>query len=178
MHLTSPSRARVRSRRRRTAARRRPSAPRRSREPSAAGTRRPRGRRVARSSRRRPRATGGAYTTRRARLLHGSSLLTFSSTYLRKDQRQPSRVDRPFTPGVTGRDPVESGYERRIRLASEFATWGIAGILVGSAALPTTDPISRVGLLGSAGLLALFALLWFHVIPAHIFGRQRFTIGT
>jgi diguanylate cyclase (GGDEF)-like protein len=79
---------------------------------------------------------------------------------------------------VTGRDPVESGYERRIRLASEVATWGIAGILVGSAALPTTDPISRVGLLGSAGLLAIFALLWFHVIPPHIFGRQRFTIGT
>jgi len=79
---------------------------------------------------------------------------------------------------MTGRDPVESGYERRIRLASEVATWGIAGILVGSAALPTTDPIARVGLLGSAGLLAVFALLWFHVIPGHIFGRMRFTIGT
>jgi diguanylate cyclase (GGDEF)-like protein len=79
---------------------------------------------------------------------------------------------------VTGRDPVESGYERRIRLASEVATWGIAGILVGSAALPTTDAIARVGLLGSAGFLAIFALLWFHVIPAQIFGRMRFTIGT
>jgi diguanylate cyclase (GGDEF)-like protein len=79
---------------------------------------------------------------------------------------------------VTGRDPVESGYERRIRLASELATWGIAGILVGSAALPTTDALSRVGLLGSAGLLAIFALLWFHLIPAELFGRLRFTIGT
>ena len=79
---------------------------------------------------------------------------------------------------MTSRDPVESGYERRIRLASEVATWGIAGILVGSAALPTTDAISRVGLLGSAGLLAVFALLWFHLIPGQLFGRMRFTIGT
>ena len=79
---------------------------------------------------------------------------------------------------MTVRDPVESGYERRIRLASELATWGIAGILVGSAALPTTDPISRVGLLGCAGLLAIFAILWFHLIPGHLFGRLRFTIGT
>jgi diguanylate cyclase (GGDEF)-like protein len=77
-----------------------------------------------------------------------------------------------------GRDPVERGYERRIRLASELATWGIAGILVGSAALPTTDAISRVGLLGSAALLAIFALLWFHALPGAVFGRQRFTIGT
>jgi hypothetical protein len=79
---------------------------------------------------------------------------------------------------VKVRDHVESGYERRIRLASEVATWGIAGILVASAALPTTDAISRIGLLFSAGLLGIFALLWFHVIPDHIFGRLRFTIGT
>ncbi|HET7701089.1 MAG TPA: diguanylate cyclase [Candidatus Limnocylindria bacterium] len=73
---------------------------------------------------------------------------------------------------------VESGYERRIRLASEVATWGIAGILVASAALPTTDAIARIGLLFSAGLLALFAILWFHVLPGRFFGRLRFTIGT
>jgi len=79
---------------------------------------------------------------------------------------------------VTGRDPVESGYERRIRLASEVATWGIAAIIVGSAALPTTDPLTRIGLLGNASLLAVFALVWFHVIPPQLFGRQRFTIGT
>ena len=34
---------------------------------------------------------------------------------------------------MTVRDPLESGYERRVRLASEVATWGIAGILVASA---------------------------------------------
>ena len=79
---------------------------------------------------------------------------------------------------MTGRDPVESGYERRIRLASEVATWGIAAIIVGSAALPTTDPLTRIGLLGNASLLAVFALVWFHVIPPQLFGRQRFTIGT
>ena len=79
---------------------------------------------------------------------------------------------------MTTSAPVESGYERRIRLASEVATWGIAGILVASAALPTTDAIARVGLLFSAALLAIFALLWFHLLPDRIFGRLRFTIGT
>ena len=79
---------------------------------------------------------------------------------------------------MAGRDPVEAAYERRIRIASEVATWGIAGILVASAALPTTEAISRYGLLFSAGVLALFGLLWFHVIPERIFGRLRFTIGS
>jgi len=75
-------------------------------------------------------------------------------------------------------DRIETAYERRIRLASELATWGIAGILVASAALPTTDSITRVGLLFNAALLTAFAILWFHVIPERVFGRSRFTIGT
>src|SRR5260221_3690967 len=79
---------------------------------------------------------------------------------------------------MTVRDPLESGYERRVRLASEVATWGIAGILIASAALPTTETIPRLGLLFSAGLLGVFALLWFHIIPERVFGRLRFTIGT
>lgn len=77
-----------------------------------------------------------------------------------------------------GRDTGEGGYERRIRLASEVASWGIAIILIASAALPTTDAVSRVGLLFSAALLALFALVWFHALPERVFGRLRFTIGT
>lgn len=79
---------------------------------------------------------------------------------------------------MSARERAEGGYERRIRLASEVATWGIAGLLVASAALPTTDAIARVGLLFSAALLAAFAVLWFHAIPESIFGRLRFTIGT
>src|SRR3954464_9562066 len=79
---------------------------------------------------------------------------------------------------MAARDPVESTYDRRIRLASELATWGIAGILVGSAALPTTDAISRYGLLFSAAILGVFGILWFHVIPERYFGRLRFTLGT
>ena len=79
---------------------------------------------------------------------------------------------------MAGRDPVESAYERRIRLASELATWGIAGILVASAALPTTETVSRYGLLFSAGVLALFSLLWFHIIPERVFGKLRFTLGS
>jgi len=71
-----------------------------------------------------------------------------------------------------------AGYERRIRIASELATWGIAFVLVASAALPTTDETSRLGLLFSAFLLAAFALLWFHFLPAAVFGARRFTIGT
>ena len=79
---------------------------------------------------------------------------------------------------MPGRDPLEAAYERRIRLASEVATWGIAAILVASAALPTTPSITRLGLLFSAALLGIFGILWFHVIPERIFGPLRFTIGT
>ena len=79
---------------------------------------------------------------------------------------------------MTSSQYVEGGYERRIRIASEVATWGVAGIQVASAALPTTDPVSRIGLLFSATLLALFAVIWFHALPPRVFGRLRFTIGT
>ena len=79
---------------------------------------------------------------------------------------------------MAGRDPLESAYERRIRLASEVATWGIAGILVASAALPTTATTARIGLLFTASLLGVFGLLWFHLIPERLFGRLRFTVGT
>ena len=79
---------------------------------------------------------------------------------------------------VTGRDPVENAYERRVRLASEIATWGVAGTEVASAALPTADPIARIGLLFSAALLSIFAIVWFHVIPRSLFGRLQFTVGT
>ncbi|TMB63178.1 MAG: GAF domain-containing protein, partial [Chloroflexi bacterium] len=79
---------------------------------------------------------------------------------------------------MTGRDPVESAYERRVRIASEVATWGVAGTEVVSAALPTVDPLARVGLLFSAVLLAAFAIIWFHVLPRPMFGRFRFTVGT
>jgi len=75
--------------------------------------------------------------------------------------------------------PSEQGaYESRIRLASEAATWGIAAILIASAALPTTDAASRVGLLFSAFLLVFFAVIWFHLLPEPVLGRLRFTIGT
>ena len=79
---------------------------------------------------------------------------------------------------MTGRDPVENAYERRVRIASEVATWGVAGTEVVSAALPTVDPLARVGLLFSAVLLAAFAIIWFHVLPRPMFGRFRFTVGT
>jgi len=76
--------------------------------------------------------------------------------------------------------PVDrpSSFDRRTRLASEIATWGSALILVASAALPTTDPGSRDGLLFCAALLVLFAAVWFHVLPERFFGRMRFTLGT
>jgi diguanylate cyclase (GGDEF)-like protein len=70
------------------------------------------------------------------------------------------------------------GYERRTRIASEIATWGIAFLIVASAALPVTSVASRAALLLVALLLAIFAVLWFHVIPERVFGRLRFTIGT
>jgi diguanylate cyclase (GGDEF)-like protein len=72
----------------------------------------------------------------------------------------------------------ESGFDRRTRLASEIATWGTAALFVASAALPTTDPSSRVGLLLCAALLIAFAATWFHLLPEKVFGPQRFVIGT
>src|SRR2546427_6352614 len=68
--------------------------------------------------------------------------------------------------------------ERRVGLASEAATWGVGAILRGTAALPTTDPASRVGLLVSSLLLFVFAVLWFHVIAEPWLGRLRFATGT
>ena len=79
---------------------------------------------------------------------------------------------------VTQPPDEAAGYERRIRIASELATWGIAFVLVASAALPTTDETSRLGLLFSAFLLAAFALVWYHFLPAALFGPRRFLIGT
>jgi diguanylate cyclase (GGDEF)-like protein len=71
-----------------------------------------------------------------------------------------------------------SGFDRRARLASEIATWGMAALFVASAALPTTDPESRAGLLLCAGLLVVLAATWFHLLPERVFGPARFVIGT
>ena len=69
-------------------------------------------------------------------------------------------------------------YARQIRIASEAADVGIAGILLVSSALPTTESVARVGLLTTSLFLLLFAGLWFHVIPERILGRRRFLAGT
>ena len=93
------------------------------------------------------------------------------------DRDRTSQVSAAFA-AVTTSQYVEGGYERRIRIASEVATWGVAGLQVASAALPTTDPFARIGLLLSAALLAVFGVVWFHVLPPRVFGRMRFTVGT
>jgi len=79
---------------------------------------------------------------------------------------------------MIGGPAQRSSYERRVRIASEAAAWGVGAILLGTAVLPTTDAPSRVGLLVSSGLLFLFAVLWFHVIPDPWLGRLRFPTGT
>lgn len=71
-----------------------------------------------------------------------------------------------------------SSLDRRTRAAFEIATWGMAAILVAAAALPTTDAVSRGGLLLCAGLLVVFAVTWFHLLPETVFGRMNFIIGT
>jgi diguanylate cyclase (GGDEF)-like protein len=70
-----------------------------------------------------------------------------------------------------------SGFDRRTRIASEIASWGTAVVLIACAALPTTDPSSRAGLLFCAGLVAIFAVIWFHALPDRVFGRMRFIVG-
>ncbi|HEV8534374.1 MAG TPA: diguanylate cyclase [Candidatus Limnocylindria bacterium] len=79
---------------------------------------------------------------------------------------------------VVGDPRARASYERRIRLASEAASWGIGAALLGTAALPTTDQASRIGLVASSLLLFLFATLWFHVLPDSWLGRSRFAVGT
>ena len=79
---------------------------------------------------------------------------------------------------MTADQRARSSYERRVRVASEIASWGIGAALLGTAALPTTDPASRIGLLASSALLFLFATLWFHVFPDNWLGHSRFAVGT
>ena len=54
----------------------------------------------------------------------------------------------------------------------------MAAILVAAAALPTTDTVSRGGLLLCAALLVVFAVTWFHLLSETVFGRMNFIIGT
>ncbi len=49
--------------------------------------------------------------------------------------------------------------------------------MLGTAALPTTDQASRIGLVASSLLLFLFATLWFHVFPDNWLGKSRFAVG-
>ena len=78
---------------------------------------------------------------------------------------------------VAGDPRSRASYERRIRIASEAASWGIGAALLGTAALPTTDQASRIGLVASSLLLFLFATLWFHVFPDGWLGKSRFAVG-
>jgi diguanylate cyclase (GGDEF)-like protein len=78
---------------------------------------------------------------------------------------------------MTIRHAHEATYERRTRLASEIATWGIALVMLVAAAFPVTSVSSRDALLVTAGLLAVFAVLWFHVLPERALGRWRLTVG-
>ena len=78
---------------------------------------------------------------------------------------------------VVGDLRSRASYERRIRIASEAASWGIGAALLGTAALPTTDQASRIGLVASSLLLFLFATLWFHVFPDNWLGKSRFAVG-
>jgi len=78
---------------------------------------------------------------------------------------------------VVGDPRSRASYERRIRIASEAASWGIGAALLGTAALPRTDQASRIGLVASSLLLFLFATLWFHVFPDNWLGKSRFAVG-
>ena len=78
---------------------------------------------------------------------------------------------------MVGDPRSRASYERRIRIASEAASWGIGAALLGTAALPTTDQASRIGLVASSLLLFLFATLWFHVFPDNWLGKSRFAVG-
>src|SRR5687768_3234697 len=77
---------------------------------------------------------------------------------------------RKRTMALMATQPAEraSGFDRRTRIASEIASWGTAVLLIACAALPTTDPSSRAGLLFCAGLLAIFAVIWFHALPDRV----------
>jgi diguanylate cyclase (GGDEF)-like protein len=79
---------------------------------------------------------------------------------------------------VVGDPRARASYERRVRIASEAASWGIGAALLGTAALPTTDQASRIGLVASSLLLFLFATLWFHLFPESWLGGSRFAVGT
>ena len=76
---------------------------------------------------------------------------------------------------------VEHAEARRERtvtsLASELASLAISAIVGGTALLPSSTDAERLGLFVSAGMLALFTLVWFHVLPADQFGAGRGAMG-
>ena len=71
-------------------------------------------------------------------------------------------------------------YAREMRIASEGATVGVAGLLLLSAALPTTDADARLGLLTASIVQLVFAIVWFHLVPERFLerlGPRRFVTG-
>lgn len=70
-----------------------------------------------------------------------------------------------------------AAYVRRVSGATELAALGLA-MVIALGAIVTVNATARTVLLAAAGSLALFAVLWFHVIPSHWFGRYRLILGT
>ena len=60
-----------------------------------------------------------------------------------------------------GAQAAQTAYRKRVRVASLAIIFGLAAVLALSAALPTTPATDRAGLLFSAGLVLITAVIWF-----------------
>lgn len=64
-------------------------------------------------------------------------------------------------------------YRRRVRRASVAIIGGLIAALGVSAALPSTAPDARVGLLEGAGIVLVSSLVWFFLVPRTLFAPHR-----
>lgn len=70
-----------------------------------------------------------------------------------------------------------TAYVRRVSGATELAALGMS-VVIALAGIVTTNEAARSVLLAAAAGLALFAIVWFHVLPERWFGRYRLLLGT
>jgi diguanylate cyclase (GGDEF)-like protein len=71
---------------------------------------------------------------------------------------------------------VQAGAGRTRVRPTELATLASAIFFLATAGLPSSTQ-ERIGLLATFGLLIVYVVVWYHLIPAHQFGRAHAVIG-
>ena len=85
---------------------------------------------------------------------------------------------------MTGEEPRRAeahathvAYRSRVRAASIVIVFGLAAVLAITAMLPTTRLVDRAGLLFTSGLVVIFGVGWFALLPRRTFGAHRILVA-